>query len=140
MVGKISGFDEAAGGLVDVEVKTGEVFVGDGGTIDLDALVDADEVGRGIEGGAVAGSGQDAGEGGSGGAFAIGSRDEDGRKGGLRVAKSRRKDTHLGKVELAPGRGWRGGSEFVTQGVEMIDRCSVRHGVILGDGSGAGGR
>ena len=36
--------DEAAGGVVDVEVEAGEVVVGDGDAVDLDALVDAGEV------------------------------------------------------------------------------------------------
>ena len=46
------------GGVVDLEVEAGEVVVGDGCAVDPDALVDAGEVGRGVEGGAVAGGGE----------------------------------------------------------------------------------
>src|ERR1700722_20379065 len=133
MVRETARFDEATGGLIDVEVEAGKVFVGDGSAVDLDALVDADQMGGGVEGGAVVGSGEDAGEGGGGGAFAVGSGDEDRGEGGLRFAEGRGEDAHVGEVELATGRGGRGGSELVAQGVEMVDRCGVRHGAILGD-------
>jgi hypothetical protein len=43
-VGQCGRFDEAAGGLIDMEVEAGEVFVGNLGAVDADALVDADEV------------------------------------------------------------------------------------------------
>ena len=131
--GRCAGGDEAAGGVVDLEVEAGEVVVGDGVAVDLDALVDADEVGRGVEAGAVAGGGEDAGERGGGGAFAVGSGDEDGGEGGLGVAERCGEDAHVGEVELAAGRSGRGGGEFVAEGVEMVDRCDVGHGGILGE-------
>jgi len=34
-----------AGGVVDLEVEAGEIFIVDLDAVDLDALVDADEVG-----------------------------------------------------------------------------------------------
>ena len=40
-------------------------------------------------------------EGGGGAAFAVGSGDEDGGEGGLRVAEGRGEDAHVGEVELA---------------------------------------
>ena len=94
---------------------------------------------RGVEGGAVAGGGEDAGEGGGGAAFAVGSGDEDGREGGLGVAEGRGEDAHVGEVELAAWRGGRRGgvkcrSQLMPQGVEMVDGCVVGHGGILGDG------
>ena len=51
------------------------------------------------------------------------------------IAQGRGEDAHVGKVELAAGgAGW-GRGELVAQGVEMVDRCSVRHAAILGDGA-----
>ncbi len=73
-------------------------------------------------------------EGGGGGAFAVGSGDEDGGEGGLRVARGSGQDAHVGEVELAAGGAGGGRGELVAQSVEMIDRCSVGHGAILGDG------
>ena len=73
--------DEALGRGVDLEVEAGEVVVGDLDAVDLDALVDAGEVGRSVEGGAVAGGREDARERGGGGALAVGSGDQDGREG-----------------------------------------------------------
>jgi hypothetical protein len=61
-VGEIAGFDEAAGGLIYLKVKAGEVFVRDRGAIDLDALVDADQMGRGVKAGPVTCRGKDAGQ------------------------------------------------------------------------------
>ncbi len=60
-VGEIAGIDETTGGFVDLKVEAGEVFVGYLGAVDLDALVDADQVGRGVEAGAIASGGEDAG-------------------------------------------------------------------------------
>lgn len=48
-VGQVAGADQPFGGGVDLEVEPREVVVGDGGAVDLDALVDAGEVGRGVE-------------------------------------------------------------------------------------------
>ncbi len=132
-MGEIAGFDEEAGGLVDLEVEAGEVFVGDLGAVDLDAFVDTDEVGRGVEAGAVAGGGENAGQGRGGGAFAVGSGDQDGRKGILRVSQGCGEDAHMGKVELAAGSTGGGRGEFMPQSVEMVDRCSIGHGAILGE-------
>ncbi len=53
--------DEAFGCGVYVEVEAGEVFVGDLDAVDLDALVDAGEVGRRVEASAVARGGEDTG-------------------------------------------------------------------------------
>ena len=91
---------------------------------------------RGVEAGAVAGSGEDAGEGGGGGAFAVGSGDQDGGEGGLRVAERGGEDAHVGEVELAAGSAGCGWGELVAQGVEMVDRGGVGHGAILGDVTG----
>ena len=41
--------DELPGGRVDAEIEAGEVFVGDVAAVELDALVDAVEVRRGVE-------------------------------------------------------------------------------------------
>ena len=130
--------NEALSSVVDAEVEAGEVFVGDLDAVDPDALVDSGEVGGGVEAGAVSGGVEDAGEGSGGGALAVGSGDENRREGGLRVAEGCSKDAHVGEVELTPGGvgGWR--SELVAQGVEMIDRCAVRHAAILGEGVGLG--
>ena len=73
---EVGGFDEAAGGFVDLEVKAGEVFVWDLYAVDLDALVNPEEMRRGVETRAVASGGKDAGEGCGGRAFAVGSGDE----------------------------------------------------------------
>ena len=135
-VGQVAGLDEAAGGVVDLEVEAGEVVVGDLDAVDLDALVDADEVRRGVEAGAVAGSGEDARERGGRGAFAVGSGDQDRGEGGLRIAERGGEDAHVDEVELAAGGAGCGRGELVAQGVEMVDRCGVRHGAILGDVAG----
>jgi hypothetical protein len=132
-MGEVGAFDEATGGFVDLEVEAGEVFIGDIGAIDLDAFVDPDEVGRGVEARAVTGGGEDASEGGGGGAFTVGSGDEDGGKGGLRVAEGSGEDTHVGEVELSSRSAGRGGSQLMAKGVKMVDRCSVGQGAILGD-------
>jgi len=138
-VGEIAGFNEEAGGFVDLEVEAGEVFVRDLDAIDLDAFVDADQVRRGVETCAVAGCCEDAGQGGGGGAFAVGSGDQDGGEGVLRVAEGCGEDAHVGEVKLAAGgAGW-GRGELMAQGVEMVDRGSVRHAAILGDSVGFGG-
>ena len=101
---------------------------------DLDALVDADEVRRGVEAGAVAGGGEDAGERGGGAAFAVGSGDEDGGEAGLRVAERGGEGAHVGEVELAArARPGGGGGELLAEGVEMVDRGGVGHGAILGE-------
>ena len=105
--------DETAGGVVDVEVEAGEVVVGDGGAVDPDALVDAGEVRGGVEGGAVAGGGEDAGERGGGRALAVGSGDEDGGESGLRIAEGGGENAHVGEVEFAARRGGSGGSQLV---------------------------
>src|SRR5260370_14351 len=60
--GKMTGIDEAAGGFIDLKVEPGEVFVRDLNDVDLNALVDPDQVRRGVEGGAVAGGRKDAGQ------------------------------------------------------------------------------
>jgi hypothetical protein len=39
----------------------------------------------------------------------------------------------MGKLELAAGGAGNGWGELVAQGVEMVDRGSVGHAVILGD-------
>ena len=107
-VRELSFSDEAGGGGVRLEIEAGEVFVVDLEAVDLDALVEADKVGRGVEGGAVARGGEDAGEGGGGGTFAVGSGDEDGGEGGLRVAEGMGEGAHVGEVPLA-ARGAVGG-------------------------------
>ena len=116
--------DEAGGDVVDAEVEAGEVVVRDGmeldgaeggGVVDggvlggdrrrgkLHALVDANEVRRGVEGGTVAGGREDAGEGGGGGAFAVGASDEDGGDCVLGVAEGAHEGAHVGEIELAGG-------------------------------------
>ena len=135
-MGKIAGFDQAPGSFVDLEVEAGEVVVRNLGAVDLDALVDTDQVRRGVEAGAVAGGGEDAGERGGRGAFAVGSGDQDGGEAGLRIAKSGGEDAHVGEVELAAGCAGSGRGELVAQSVEMVDRSSVRHGAILGECAG----
>jgi hypothetical protein len=132
-VGKGAGFDEVPGGFVYLEVEAGKVFVGDGDAVDLDALVDADEVGRGVEAGAVASGREDAGEGSGGRAFAIGSGDQDRGKGLLRVSESGGEGAHVGEIELSPRRAGGRGREFMAKSVQMVDRCGVGHAAILGD-------
>jgi hypothetical protein len=112
-VGELVGFDEVAGSFVDAEVEAGEVFVGDLAAVNLDALVDAAEMGRGVEGGAIAGGGEDAGKGGGGAAFAVGSGDEDGREGELGVAEGFGKDAHMVELELAAGGTGRGRGQLL---------------------------
>ena len=107
-MGQIAGFDEAAGGLVDLEVEAGEVVVGDLDAVDLDALVDADEVGRGVEAGAVAGGGEDAGQGGGRGAFAVGSGDQDRREGWSADRRERRRGRACGRGRTCGGGRWEG--------------------------------
>ena len=82
-----TGGDELGGGGLDASVDGGEIGVGDGCAVDANAFVDADEMGRGVEGGAVSGGGEDGGEGGGGRAFAVGSGDEDGGKALLGIAE-----------------------------------------------------
>ena len=114
--------DEAFGGGVDLEVEAGEVFVGDLEAVDLDALVDAGEVGRGVESGTVTGGSEDARERGSCAALAVGSGDEDGWEGKLGVAEGGGEDAHVGEVEFAARRGGGCGGQLVAEGVEMVDR------------------
>ena len=128
--------DEAFGGGVDLEVEAGEVFVRDLEAVDLDAFVDAREVGRGVEGGAVAGGREDARERGGGATLAVGSGDEDGGEGQLRIAEGCGEDAHVGEVEFAARRCGGGGGQLLAEGVEMVDRCVVGHGSILGDVGG----
>ena len=132
---QIAGFDQAPGGFIDLKVEPGEVFVGNLCAVNLDAFVDADQVGRGVEAGAVACGDEDAGQSGSRRALAVGSSDQNGGKGGLRIAERSGQNTHVGQVELAAGGAGGGRGELVAQGVKMVDRSSVRHGVILGDGA-----
>lgn len=108
VVGKGALGDEAVSGVIDLEVEAGEIFVRDLFAVDLDTLVDADEVRRGVESGAIAGGGQDAAERGGGAAFAVGSGDEDSRKGALRIAKGSHEGAHMGEVEFAARGGGRG--------------------------------
>ncbi|WP_433984331.1 hypothetical protein [Tunturiibacter empetritectus] len=103
-VGQVAGLDEMAGGLVDLKVEAGEVLVGDLLPVDLDSLVDADQVGRGVEAGAVACGGEDAAESGGRGAFTVGSGNQNRGEGGLRVAQGSGEDPHVGEVKL-PARG-----------------------------------
>ena len=133
-MGEGSGIDKGVGSGDDVEVEAGEVFVGDLVGVDLDALVDADEMGRGVKGSAVSGGGEDAAEGCGSAALAVGSSDENGREGELRIAERRGEGAHVGELELA-GRGgrcaglrWRG-DQLEAEGVEVVERSSVGHEV-----------
>ena len=135
-MGKLPGFDQAAGGLVDLEVELCEVLVRNLGAVDLDALVNTDQVGRGVETGAVTRRGQDTGQGGGRGAFAVGSGNQNRGEAGLRMAQSGSQNPHVGEVELAAGRAGRGRGKFVAQSVEMVDRSSIGHGPILGECAG----
>ena len=92
-------------------------------------------MGRRVEAGAVAGGSEDTGQGGSGRSFAVGSSDQYRGKGGLRVPERRSENSHVGEVELAAGRAGCCGGKFLAQSIEMVDRCSVGHVVILGDGA-----
>ena len=56
------------------------------------------------------------------------------------VAQGCGENAHVGEVKFAAGCAGRGRGELVAQGVEMVDRGSVRHAAILGDGTGFGGR
>jgi hypothetical protein len=133
MVGQISGSDEAFGGGVDLEVKPGKLIVGDRLAIDLNTLVNAGEVGRGVESCAVASCGEDAGQGGGGGSLAVGSGDQDRGEPILGISQSTCEDTHVLQVELTAGADRCGGigSELKTTTVQVIDCCSVRHVDIL---------
>jgi hypothetical protein len=84
----------------------------------------------------VAGGGEDARERGGGAALAVGSGDEDRGEGELGVAEGCGEGAHVGEVELAARRGWGCGGQLVAEGVEMVDRCGVGHGGILGDVGG----
>ena len=136
-VGKLACGDEALGGGIDLEVEAGEVVVGDGVAVDLDALVNAREMGRRVKGGAVAGGSEDAGEGGGRGALAVGSGDQDRGKAVLGVAEGAGQDAHVLEIELG---AWniRRGNELETTGVKVIDRCGIGHEGILGGRDGWG--
>ena len=96
---QLAGRDEVLRGLVDAEVEAGEVSSGsremsrdnDGcqmaAAVDADALVDANEMRRGVERGAIAGGGEDAGQRGGSRAFAVGPGDQDGGELALRIAQ-----------------------------------------------------
>ena len=149
-VRELAGGDEALGGVIDEEVEAGEVVVGDFGEgviwpAELDALVDAAQVRGGIERGAVAGGGEDAGEGSGGGAFAVGAGDQDAGEAVLRVAESGAEGAHVGEVEFAARWGQLADAigrrkyglaldEFLAEGVEAVNRGGVGHRDIVGDG------
>ncbi len=93
----------------------------------MDALVDAGEVRAGVKAGAVAGGGEDGGEGRGGGAFAVGSGDEDAGDGGVRVAERGGEPAHVLEIELAARDAGLRGGEFGAERVEMRDGFGVGH-------------
>jgi hypothetical protein len=94
----------------------------------LHALVDADQVRRGVEAGAQPGGGEDRGERGGRRAFAVGARDEDGTEVLLRIAERSHEDAHLGQLELAP-RLAGGRVQLGAQGLQAVDCLGVEHGI-----------
>ena len=134
-VRQLATVDQAACRVVHMEIAAREVIVGDGlqvcragcvGHAEMNALVHAHEVWRGIKRGAEAGLVQYAGEGGAGGAFAIGARDEHGFEVQLRVSERVAQRAHVGEIPLAAGRtGLR--SEFMAERVQALNRVGVGH-------------
>ena len=127
MPGEISFADETLGGAVDDVVDHGELIVGDGISVEANALVDGHQVGRGVEAGLESGSMKDGGEGCGGRALAVGSGDEHGGESFLRIAERAEQHTHVGQVELVR----RSLRQFVTQGVHLRDCGLVGHGSLV---------
>ncbi len=119
--------DEVLGGLVYLEVEATEVAVGDLGTVDLDTFIDALEMRRGIEAGAIAGGGEDAAEGCGRRSFAVGAGNEDAGKGVLRIAECGGECAHVGEHEFAPRRAYGRRGEFMTERVQTVERGLVGH-------------
>jgi hypothetical protein len=112
--------------LVNAEVEAGEVIVGNLGVIDADALVDALQMRRGVEADVRAGGGEDGGQCGCRGAFAVGSGDEHGAKMLMRVAEGGKQGAELVEREFSP-RLARARVQLRRHGVELIDGGGVGH-------------
>jgi len=125
-LGELALFNQPLRGGADAEKMLREIGVGDLGSVNANALIGAAEVRRGVEAGAQSGGGEDRGEGRGGRAFAIGSSDQNGREGAVRIAQRGKKRTDLLQRELSPGlAGLRG--QFWRHCGEMIDGGLVRH-------------
>ena len=118
-VRQLGGGDERGGDLGDALVGGGEVRVRNGLAAADDALIDAQQMRRSVEAGAVRRGMQDGGESGRRGAFAVGSGDEHGGKVALRVAERLAESAHVRQIELARG------MQLVAEGVQRFDRGLV---------------
>src|SRR5450755_1324712 len=72
MPGQIAFRNQALGSAVDYVVEQSEIFVGDGGAVEANALVDADQMRRSVEASLKAGGLQDGCQRSSGGTLAVG--------------------------------------------------------------------
>ena len=103
--------DERGGRGVDECEENGKVVVGNlvelGGFAvgKLDALVDAEQVGRGVEAGAKTGSAEDRGERGGGRTLAVGAGDEHGAEGAVRVPERVQQSADVVERPLARSAG-----------------------------------
>ncbi len=87
---------------MDAEVEAREGVVVDFHAIKADALIDPRQMGRGVKTGAQAGGGEDRGQRGGSGAFAVGSGNQHGGKAALRIAQRCQQDANLVEREFAP--------------------------------------
>ena len=102
-VAVLTGEDRGGDGGEGIDFARGKGVRGSGDMGELDTLVGTDEVGAGVEPGAVTGGGEDRGQGGGGGALAVGASDEDSGDSVLRVAEGGAEHAHVGEVKLAKG-------------------------------------
>jgi hypothetical protein len=115
------------GGIVDAKVEIGKGIVGNLDPVQAHAFVGARQMGRGVEASADPGGGEDRGQRGCRGAFAVGSGYEHGGKAAVRVAERRQQDANLVEREFAP---WLAGAfvKLGDHGIELIDSRGVGHG------------
>src|ERR1700682_3947051 len=115
--------DEPLGGSVDHVVQQGKLVVADFFPIDSDALVDPNQMRRGVQARAYTGSLQDRSQGCCGRAFAIGPGNQNAGKSPLRMIECPEQYAHVVQVEL--GR-WHL-RQFVAQGVDSRNGSFVGH-------------
>jgi hypothetical protein len=100
--------------------------VGDVRVIDAHALIDAQQMRRGVQAGAQSRRAQDGGEHGGRGALAVGAGDVNGGIEGIRTPHAFGEHGNVLKIELG-GAGLLRGSEFAAQGEQVFDGLVVVH-------------
>ena len=121
---------QGRGDLLDTEEEGCEIVVANHGAIHLDALIDAAQVRRGVKAGPVAGAGENAGQGGRGGSFAVGAGNQHRGEVALGVAQRSHERAHVRQLEFPARRAGRS-VQFLTESVQAVKGRSVRHSLIL---------